>query len=182
MSVTTISEQVPAGTYNLDPSHASVGFAVRHLGISTVRGEFDRFQGTFDATSEALGLQGVVEVASINTSDEQRDAHLAAPDFFDAETHPEIRFHSTGVDTDADGAVRLAGEITIKGITKPIELTGTIAGVEDPQGNQRVGIELEGKIDRREFGLSWNMPLPSGGVVVGNEVKLLVNAEAVRAA
>src|ERR1700694_1215626 len=112
MSVTTISEQVPTGTYNLDPPHASVGFAVRHLGISTVRGEFDRFQGTFDATSEALALEGVVEVASINTSDEQRDAHLAAPDFFDAETHPEIRFHSTGVETGTDGAVRLAGEIT----------------------------------------------------------------------
>src|ERR1700736_1825648 len=114
MSTTSTSlERLPVGGYNLDPTHANVGFAVRHLGISPVRGSFERFQGTFDATGDAPVLQGVVEVASINTGDAQRDAHLAAPDFFDVEQHPEIRFHSTGVEPSEDGNVKLAGEITI---------------------------------------------------------------------
>lgn len=178
----TSLERVPTGVYNLDPTHASVGFAVRHLGISTVRGSFQRFRGTFDATGDAPVLQGVVEVASINTGDEQRDAHLAAPDFFDAEREPEISFHSTGAEAPEEGKVRLNGEITIKGITKPIELTGTIDGGEDPWGNQRIGLDLEGTIDRREFDLTFNQTLPNGALLIGNEVKLLVSAEAVKAA
>jgi polyisoprenoid-binding protein YceI len=183
MSTTVTSfEPLPVGVYNLDPTHANVGFAVRHLGISTVRGSFERFQGTFDATGDTPVLQGVVEVASINTGDAQRDAHLAAPDFFDAERQPEIRFHSTGAESPEAGKVRLTGEITIKGITKPIELTGTIDGGEDPWGNERVGIDLEATIDRREFDLTFNQTLPNGGLLIGNEVKLLVSAEAVKAA
>jgi polyisoprenoid-binding protein YceI len=182
MSATQISERIPAGTYNLDPSHASVGFAVRHLGMSSVRGAFQRFQGSLEASGETPVLQGTVDVASISTADEQRDAHLTAPDFFDVERHPEIRFHSTAIDLGDDGTVKLAGEITIKGVTKPIELTGTIGGGADPWGNERVGIDLEGTIDRREFGLKWNQTLPNGDLLVGNEVKLLVNAEAVKAA
>jgi polyisoprenoid-binding protein YceI len=147
-----------------------------------VRGTFERFQGTLDATGDTPVLEGVVEVASISTKDEQRDGHLAAPDFFDAEQYPEIRFHSTALEPAVDGTIRLAGEITIKGVTKPIELTGTIDGGEDPWGNQRVGLDLEGTIDRREFGLTWNQTIPNGGLLVGNEVKLLVNAEAVKEA
>jgi polyisoprenoid-binding protein YceI len=183
MSTTSTSlERLPVGVYNLDPTHANVGFAVRHLGISTVRGSFERFQGTFDATGDAPELQGVVEVASINTGDAQRDAHLGAPDFFDAERQAEIRFHSTGAESPEPGKVRLTGEITIKGITRPIELTGTIDGGEDPWGNERVGIDLEATIDRREFDLTFNQTLPNGGLLIGNEVKLLVSAEAVKAA
>src|SRR5437016_3072738 len=134
MSATTISlEQIPAGAYNIDPAHSSVGFEVRHMGIATVRGAFRRFQGTIDATGEAPVLKGSVEVASIDTGEEDRDAHLKAPDFFDVEEHPEISFHTTAIQATEDGKIRLAGEIAIKGISKPIELTGTAGeGGADP--------------------------------------------------
>src|SRR5581483_5173180 len=144
MSSTTISERIPAGSYSLDPTHAHVGFAVRHMGVATVRGSFQRFEGSLDATGDAPVLSGVVVVASIDSGDEQRDAHLTAPDFFDLERHPEIRFHSPALEIGDDGAATLTGEITIKGVTKPIELTGTIGAGTDPWGNERVGIDLEG--------------------------------------
>ncbi len=123
MSTSTISEQVPVGTYSVDPSHSSVGFEVRHMGIATVRGAFRRFTGTIDATSDQPVLTGTVEIASIDTGDENRDGHLAAPDFFDAEQYPEITFRTTSIDESEDGKIRLNGEITIKGITQPLELT-----------------------------------------------------------
>jgi polyisoprenoid-binding protein YceI len=181
MSTSTISEQIPAGTYAIDPSHSSVGFEVRHMGIATVRGAFRRFQGTIDATGDQPVLNGTVEVASIDTGDENRDGHLAAPDFFDAEQYPEIKFHTTSLDEAADGKVRLNGEITIKGVSRPIELIGTAAeGGTDPWGNERVGFEVEGVIDRREFDLKWNQTLPNGNLLVSNEVKLLVSVSAVK--
>jgi polyisoprenoid-binding protein YceI len=184
MSATTISPGViPAGTYNVDPAHSSVGFEVRHMGIATVRGTFRKFQGTLEATADSAVLQGVVDVSSIDTGDEQRDAHLTAPDFFDGERYPQISFHSTGSDATEDGEIRLRGEITIRGITKPIELTGKVAeGGTDPWGNERVGFDVEGTIDRREFELKWNQTLPNGGLLVSNEVKLLVSVSAVKAA
>src|ERR1700729_310597 len=149
MSATALSpERIPSGTYNIDASHSSVGFEVKHMGIATVRGAFRRFAGTIDASGDAPVLKGTVEVASIDTGDENRDGHLTAPDFFDAEQHPEIAFHTTSLDDAADGQVTLSGEITIKGVTKPIELTGTAAdGGTDPSGNDRIGFEVEGVID-----------------------------------
>ena len=180
---TTTPVTIPAGTYGVDPSHSSVGFEVKHMGIATVRGEFRTFQGTLEATDETLSLQGTVDVSSIDTRDEQRDGHLKSPEFFDAEQQPQIAFHSTTADIADSGAVRLAGEITIKGITKPIELTGTVAeNGEDPWGNQRIGVEVDGKIDRREFDLKWNQTLPNGGLLVSNTVKLVVSVSAVKAA
>ena len=125
MSVTSLSlETIPAGTYNVDPAHSNVGFEVRHMGIATVRGAFRKFQGTLDATGAAPVLSGTVEVASVDTNDPQRDGHLASPDFFDAENYPQITFTSTAGEALDGGQVRLNGEITIKGITKPLELTG----------------------------------------------------------
>ncbi len=181
MSTSAISEQIPTGTYAIDPSHSSVGFEVRHMGIATVRGAFRRFQGTIDATSDEPVLNGAVEVASIDTGDENRDSHLAAPDFFDAEQYPEITFRTTSLDEAAEGKVRLNGEITIKGISRPIELIGTAAeGGTDPWGNERVGFEVEAVIDRREFDLKWNQTLPNGNLLVSNEVKLLVSVSAVK--
>jgi polyisoprenoid-binding protein YceI len=183
VSATTISpDRIPTGTYNVDPSHSSVAFEVRHMGIATVRGSFRKFQGTLDATGQAPVLQGVVEVASIDTGEEQRDAHLTSPEFFDVDREPEISFHSTATESTDDGNIRLTGEITIKGITKPIELTGTIAeNGEDPWGNERVGLEVEGVIDRREFELKWNQTLPNGNLLVSDRVKLLVSVSAVKA-
>jgi polyisoprenoid-binding protein YceI len=181
MSATITPERIPTASYSVDPAHSNVGFAVRHMGIATVRGAFQRFEGTLDATGSSPVLAGNVEVASISTGDPQRDAHLAAPDFFDAERHPQITFHSTAVEPAGDDRIRLVGEITIKGVTKPIELTGTIAeGGTDPWGNERVGLEVEGVIDRRDFGLTWNQTLPGGGLLIANEVKLLVSVSAVK--
>lgn len=184
MSTTSISpDRIPTGTYNIDPVHSSVGFEVRHMGIATVRGAFRRFQGTLDATGDARVLAGSVEVASIDTGEEQRDAHLKAPDFFDVEQYPEISFHTTTIQSTEDGGIRLAGEITIKGVTKPIELTGTAGeGGTDPWGNERVGFEVEGVIDRRDFELKWNQTLPNGNLLVSNEVKLPVSVSAVKQA
>ncbi len=174
---------IPSGTYTVDPSHSSVGFEVKHMGIATVRGEFRTFQGTLDANGETLALQGTVDIGSIDTRDEQRDGHLKSPEFFDVEQHPQITFDSSAADLSDNGAVRLAGEITIKGITKPIELTGTVAeNGEDPWGKQRVGVEVEGKLDRRDFDLKWNQTLPNGDLLVSNNVKLVVSVSTVKAA
>ena len=182
--MTTITlEAIPTGTYNVDPAHSSVGFEVRHMGIATVRGKFGEFAGTVDATTDAPRLSGTVQVASVDTGDQQRDAHLTSAEFFDTDNHAEISFHSTAGEPIADGKIRLNGEITIKGITKPIELTGVVAeGGADPWGNERIGLELESVIDRREFDLKWNQTLPNGGLLVANEVKLLVSVSAVKAA
>ncbi len=184
MSVTPTLAAIPTGTYNVDASHSGVAFEVKHMGIATVRGAFKSFQGTLDATSELPVLNGSVEVASIDTGDANRDGHLAAPDFFDAATHPQITFTSSALEPISDGEVRLTGEITIKGTSRPIELTGVIAdpGTTDPWGNQRVGLELQGTIDRREFDLKWNQTLPNGNLLVANEVKLVLSISAVKAA
>ena len=182
MSVTIISpDRIPAGIYNVDPAHSNVSFEVRHMGIATVRGSFHSFEGKIEA-GDSVVLEGAVTVDSINTGDENRDGHLKAPDFFDVAQYPQITFHSTGGDSTDDGRVTLDGEITIKGITKPIELSGTIAeNGQDPWGNERIGLELEGKIDRREFDLKWNQTLPNGNLLVANDVKLLVSVSAVKA-
>ncbi|MFZ0040723.1 MAG: YceI family protein [Solirubrobacteraceae bacterium] len=184
MSATSIpAERIPAGVYNVDPAHSNVGFEVRHMGIATVRGTFRGFEGTIDASGEARELTGTVDIATIDTGEENRDGHLKGPEFFDADQHPKISFHSTGTGDAGDGKVSLTGEITIKGISKPIELTGTIGeNGEDPWGNERIGLELEGVIDRRDFDLKWNQTLPNGNLLVANEVKLLVSVSAVKSA
>jgi polyisoprenoid-binding protein YceI len=183
MSATSLSaDRIPAGVYNVDPGHSNVGFAVKHMGIATVRGTFRGFEGTVDASGDAPVLSGSVAVSTIDTGEENRDGHLKAPDFFDVEQHPQITFHSTGTEAGADGQITLNGEIAIKGVSQPIELTGTIAeNGEDPWGNERIGLELEGAIDRREFDLKWNQTLPNGNLLVANDVKLLISVSAVKA-
>jgi polyisoprenoid-binding protein YceI len=182
MSATQIT-RIPSAVYNVDPSHSSVGFEVKHMGIATVRGRFGAFEGTIDATGDAPVLEGSVDVATIDTGDANRDGHLKGPEFFDAEQQPKISFHSTATDVDAGGAITLRGEITLKGITEPIELTGEVAeNGEDPWGNERIGLELTTTIDRREFDLKWNQTLPNGNLLVANEVKLLVSVSAVKSA
>ncbi|MDE3130837.1 MAG: YceI family protein, partial [Acidobacteriota bacterium] len=152
--MSTISpEAVQTGTYSVDPAHSNVGFEVRHMGIATVRGSFKKFEGSVQADG-ALKLAGSVEVASIDTGDQNRDGHLQSPEFFDAPQFPQITFTSTGTEPAGNGEIKLNGEITIKGTTRPIELVGEIAeNGQDPWGNERVGFEVQGKIDRREFGL-----------------------------
>jgi polyisoprenoid-binding protein YceI len=182
MSATTLT-QIPSAVYNVDPSHSSVGFEVKHMGIATVRGRFGTFEGKIDATGDAPVLAGSVDVATIDTGEANRDGHLKGPEFFDADQQPKISFHSTTTELGAAGEITLQGEITIKGITKPITLTGEIAeNGEDPWGNERIGLELASAIDRREFDLKWNQTLPNGNLLVANEVKLLVSVSAVKSA
>lgn len=182
--MTTITPQaVQSGTYSVDPAHSNVGFAVKHMGIATVRGSFKKFEGTVEAVDGSLTLSGSVEVASVDTGDENRDGHLQSPEFFDVAQHPQITFTSSGAEAAEDGRIKLAGEITIKGVTKPIELVGEIGeNGQDPWGNERLGFEVEGTIDRREFGLVWNQTLPNGNLLVANDVKLIVSLSAVKAA
>jgi polyisoprenoid-binding protein YceI len=182
MSATILSpERIATGVYTVDPTHSNVGFEVRHMGIATVRGKFAKFEGTVDASGAAPVLTGTVEVASIDTGEENRDGHLQSPEFFDAAQHPQITFHSTGAEAIGGDSIRLDGEITIKGITKPIELTGTLAeNGQDPWGNERIGFEVAGVIDRREFDLKWNQTLPNGNLLVANNVKLIIGVSAVK--
>jgi len=182
MSATSL-QSIPTGVYSVDPTHSNVGFEVRHMGIATVRGKFGTFQGTIDASGDAPVLQGGVDVSTIDTGEPNRDGHLTGPEFFDADQHPQITFHGATAEAGADGTVTLRGEITIKGITKPIELTGELAeNGQDPWGNERIGLELTSAIDRRDFGLTWNQTLPNGNLLVANEVKLLVGVSAVKSA
>jgi len=183
MSVTTITDRIPTGTYNVDPAHSNVGFEVKHMGIATVRGSFKQFEGSVDASGDAPRLEGTVDVTSVDTGDANRDGHLQAPEMFDTAQYPRISFHSTATSVDADGSITLNGEITIKGVTKPIELTGVVAeGGEDPWGNYRIGFEVAGKIDRRDYGVSFNQVLPNGNILIANDVKLVVSVSAVKAA
>ena len=180
MSATQLT-QIPSAVYTVDPAHSSVGFEVKHMGIATVRGRFGTFEGKIDATGDAPVLEGTVDVSTIDTGDANRDGHLKGPEFFDADQHPTISFHSTGTELGGGGQITLEGEITIKGITKPLELTGEIAeNGEDPWGNERIGLELTASIDRREFDLKWNQTLPNGNLLVANEVKLVLGVSAVK--
>jgi polyisoprenoid-binding protein YceI len=151
------------------------------MGIATVRGQATKFEGAIESTGEQAGLKGTVDVASITTHDEQRDQHLGSPDFFDVQRFPHIEVKAESVELSGDGSVRIPAEITIKGVTKPVELTGSYTGTgTDPWGNERVGLEVSTTVDRREFGLNWNQPLPGGGLLVSNDVTLLLSASAVK--
>jgi polyisoprenoid-binding protein YceI len=180
MSATQLT-QIPSAVYAVDPAHSSVGFEVKHMGIATVRGRFGTFAGTIDATGDAPVLEGTVDVSTIDTGDANRDGHLKGPEFFDADQQPKISFHSTATEVGGGGQITLQGEITVKGITKPIELTGEIAeNGQDPWGNERIGLELSTTIDRRDFDLKWNQTLPNGNLLVANDVKLLLGVSAVK--
>jgi polyisoprenoid-binding protein YceI len=171
---------IPAGTWSIDPAHSKVEFHVKHLGLATVTGRAPVVSGTIVGDSEP-SLEGTVEVASITTFDESRDAHLQSPEFFDVERFPQLTFSSSSIAADA-ATLTVEGDLTIKGVTKPVELTGTFAGSGvDPWGNDRIGIELETIVDRREWGLDWNAPVPGGGFLLPDNVKLTATFSAVKA-
>jgi polyisoprenoid-binding protein YceI len=171
---------VPTGTWSIDPPHSSVEFQVRHLGIATVKGRAPVIHGTIEG-GESPSIEGTVDVTSFTTFDETRDGHLQSPDFFDAERYPELRFESTEVDVRGEELL-VTGDLTIKGVTKPVELRGSFAGSGmDPWGNERIGLDLEGTIDRREWGVSWNAPLPGGSFLLPDTVKLAASFSALKA-
>ncbi|WP_261166114.1 YceI family protein [Microbacterium sp. Marseille-Q6965] len=168
------------GTYAIDPSHSEVGFTVRHMMISKVKGAFHVIEGTIVAPENPLETKvtAKADVASINTKDEGRDQHLRSADFFDAESYPTIEFISTGVRM--EGADFLVdGDLTIKGVTKPVTFTMELGGFGvDPWGNYKAGATGTATIDREEFGLTWNAALETGGVLVGKDVTITLDLQA----
>src|SRR4051812_16034940 len=161
--------RVPEGTWNIDPTHSSIEFQIKHMMIATVRGRFRQFDGTIVAAEDIADsrVTGTVDAASIDTNESTRDEHLRSADFFDTEHYPEIRFESTRIEPVGGPDYRVKGNMTIKDVTREIVLDGTVEGVErDPFGNERVGISARGKIARSEFGLTWQRALESGGFLL----------------
>jgi polyisoprenoid-binding protein YceI len=175
--------RVPTGTWVVDPIHSSIGFEVKHMMISTVRGHFKQYEGTLEAAEDYHDSRvwGSVEVASIDTNNADRDEHLLSPDFFDAEHYPQIHFESTGVEHVVLGTYRVSGGLTIKDITREVEVEATVEGAAvDPWGKDRVGIAARTTIDRTDFGLTWQQSLVNGGLLVGEQVALRLDISAVR--
>jgi len=172
-------------TWQVDPAHTHVEFAVKHLMIATVRGRFSDVTGTVivpDGDLSRAQLEATVNVASVDTREPQRDAHLKSPDFFEADKYPTMTFRSGRVENAArdTNQYRLIGELTLHGITKEVALDVTFEGIaKDPYGNNRAGFSATGKLSRKEFGLGWNPLLETGGVVVGDEVKISIDSQVV---
>ena len=167
MTTTEIRQALPTGTWHLDPVHSSIGFEVPYMG-GTFRGQFR----DVEATIADGGVTGSAKVASVDVKDENLAAHLQSPEFFDVERYPELRFASTEIEDGEELTIR--GEITIKGVTRPVGLTGRATEpLTDAYGRERFGLTLETKLDRTAFGLNWNLPLPSGEPALSNEVILV---------
>lgn len=176
-TIAAVSQQIPVGTWKADPVHSHIEFGVKHLKIVTVKGRFDDFEATLEG-GEQPSLTGIIRTAGVNTYDENRDAHLRSPEFFDSERYPEARIEAVRFDESSVGA-----ELTLKGVTREIELAAECAGpTEDPFGNTRFGVNLEGEIDRTEFGLAWNAPLPGGGFALSDTVTLTASLSFVKEA
>jgi polyisoprenoid-binding protein YceI len=178
-SVSTIPGYI-AGTWDLDPSHSEIGFSVRHLMVSKVRGRFGKFEGEFVTAEDPLAsrVTATIDLNSVITGDENRDTHLRSPDFFDVASNPVMTYRSTGVQPRAGGYV-LDGELTLHGVTRPVPLELELNGfIESPMGT-RVGFSASGEISRKDFGIEFNMPLEGGGVVVGDKITISLEVEAV---
>lgn len=175
-----------AATWSIDTGHSAIHFAVRHMMFTKTRGRFTRWTGELrldPADLTASSVEVTIDASSIDTGDAQRDAHLRSPDFLDVEKHPTIGFKSTKVEDFGEGKFRISGELTIRGVNRPVVLDTDHAGrVKDPWGNDRVGFAARTVIDRTDFGLRWNMALETGGLVVGNKVEIELEVEAVAAA
>jgi polyisoprenoid-binding protein YceI len=179
MSTTQTLTIAPAGTWRLDPVHSSVGFEIDYLG-GTFKGQFREVEAQLELDDGTARLEGVAQVASVDVKDENLAAHLQSPDFFDAERHPQLRFSADEFSLDA-GAVTVQGEITIKGVTKPIAVTGAVVPpVIDYADRERVGLTVATTIDRTDFGVSWNAPLPAGDQALSNDVSILAELYFVR--
>jgi polyisoprenoid-binding protein YceI len=173
-------------TWNIDTSHSGVHFSIRHLVIAKVRGTFDRWQGSFqfdDQNPAASKVSARIEAASIDTREERRDAHLRSADFFDVEKYPELTFESAKVEKLSDERYRVTGDLTIHGVTKEVVLdVESLGAAKDPWGNDRVAYQAQTSINRKDFGLTWNQALETGGVLVGEKVDISLDVQAVRAA
>ncbi|MCK9480774.1 MAG: YceI family protein [Bacteroidia bacterium] len=170
--------------WSIDPAHSEIGFKVRHMVVSNVKGKFQNFnvdittQGNDFATAQ---VKVDIEAASVFTNNEQRDGHLKSSDFFDAETHTHLHFESTRVNKINEDQFQIIGNLTIRGISKEVTLDAEFGGiVNDPYGNERAGFTISGTINRQEFGLNWNAVLEAGGLVVSDDVKINIDAEIIK--
>jgi polyisoprenoid-binding protein YceI len=173
---------IPTGRWTVDPAHSSVEFSVKHMGIANVRGKFTEFEGTLEVKEKLsdCGAQGTVKVASVDTGEPDRDEHLRSSDFFNVEEFPEITFESTHVEAIDEECSRVAGNLTMHGITKEIKLDVLIQGAdEDPWGKTRAGLEVIGTLNRGDFDMKFNQALGSGNVLVGDKVKMALEISAV---
>jgi polyisoprenoid-binding protein YceI len=176
------STVVPTGTWTVDPAHSKVGFAVKHMGIATVRGVFSEFSGTLEV-GDGIRASGVVQTGSVDTNEQGRDEHLRSGDFFDAANHPELTFTSTAIEADGDDEFTITGDLTIHGVTRQVQLKAEVQGLDvDPWGNERVGLEITGQISRGDFGMTFNHALGSGNMLVSDKVKLALDVSAVKQA
>lgn len=179
MSTSTIA--APAGTWQLDKVHSSVAFQIPYL-AGAFNGSFRDFDGKLDVSESGAALTGTAQVASVDVKDDNLSAHLQSPDFFDAETHPQLSFAADRIALDGE-SVRVSGEITIKGVTRSIEATGAVHGpVANLQGNDSLRLQLTTTVDRTEFGVSWNAELPGGGKALADDVTILAELYFVREA
>lgn len=182
MSTQTVKQQVPAGTYVVDPVHSSVTFAITHNGVATFRSGFASYEARLTG-GEAPALEGSVDVASIKIDEEQLKGHLLSPDFFDTSRYPQLRFRSSELDIAEDGTATLRGELEIRGEKREVEASGKFGQLgADLAGNARVGLSVSAEVDRRDFGLDWNAELPSGGEVLDYAVAINVELELVEEA
>lgn len=181
MSIATRTT-LPTGTWNVDPSHSNVEFSVKHLGIATVRGAFNEFEGTFEVDDDGSArARGTVKAASVDTNEDARDTHLRSEDFFHAEVHPELEFESTEIRPLDEDTFEIHGELTMRGVTRPVVLNAEVQGTEtDPWGNERVGLEASGQLNRGDWGMTFNQALGSGNMLVSDKVKLTLDISAVK--
>jgi polyisoprenoid-binding protein YceI len=176
---------IPTGTWVVDPAHSKVAFAVKHMGIATVRGEFTEFEGRLEIGEDLSSAKayGTVKTASVDTNEPQRDGHLRSADFFDVETHPELSFESTRIEAIDGDTFRITGNLTLHGVTNEIVLTAEVHGTDvDPYGNEKVGLEITGQLSRGDYGMKFNQALGSGNMLVADKVKLNLDISAAKQA
>lgn len=173
---------LPTGTWKVDPIHSKVGFAVKHLGVSTVRGEFRDFDGTLEVDEEGTArAYGTVKAASVTTNQDQRDEHLRSADFFEVDEHPELLFESTRIEQADEDTFKVVGDLTLHGVTREIELDAEFGGTgSGPEGDERVGLDVTGQLSRKDHEMRFNAALGGGNAVVSDKVKLALDIEAIK--
>jgi polyisoprenoid-binding protein YceI len=186
MSTTVAAPQTVTTTWNIDPVHSVAEFKVKHMMISNVKGQFTRVKGTLAVNETDLTqshVEAEIEAASVNTRDDQRDTHLKSADFFDAEKFPSLSFKSTRITRIADGELKAAGDLTIHGVTRNVlfDVEGPTPAGKDPWGNTRRGLSATTKINRSDFGLTWNAALETGGILVGDEITITLDVQFIKA-
>jgi polyisoprenoid-binding protein YceI len=185
MSATANTLETAVSNWNLDPAHSAAEFKVKHMMISNVKGHFAGIRGSLTLDSDDVArsrVEATIDASTIDTRDPQRDAHLKSADFFDVATYPALTFRSTAVKRTGEGELEVTGDLTIRGITRPVtfEVEGPTPAHKDPWGNTRVGISAVTRINRKEFGLTWNAALETGGILVGDEITISLDAQFIK--